>query len=1023
MPHGSLKIVPGVDTNKTPTLNEAGVSASNFIRFIYDRNGYGLAQKIGGWFKYVLNTSFNGVVRNLHAWEDLEATKWLAIGTDGSGSNLLAYDTITKADPLDISPLYSQETITPDGTNYGISTNADENILTVFSPLNHTTNDYVYFPVYLSVGNLLVYGLHKIVNTGSGYYEINFASRKEILTISRNASNVVTVQFAYPHGLSVGQSVYVYGVSDSTNFPDVTSFASAYAITAVTTNSITYSDAGSAAQSSGGYITVAIEKGGVPPQFSISADSSTVIVTLNNHNFSVGDTFNVFHSTNVGSVTLYGLYTINSVSGANSFTIDSGVVNTIGSSGGIYSSCGIDNYPTTSSSGTGTTATLGYTATGKATTATSGTGTAATILFSGSTVIPVNNVVTISGVTPSGYNGTYTITSSSPGSITFACTETGSQTVAGTIYVHLPVGSQISVNGITPTGYRGSYVVTASTYNTVSFASTTTGSQTVAGTIEEVCLAEQFYIAEGTSSGGSTSIYSSGIYGAGLYSTGIVPVGVSGSPILAQDWSLDNWGQILIANPQNGSLFYWLPVGSAVKNALIIPNSPIYNTGSFVAMPQRQIIAYGSSFTNYQDTLLIRWCDVEDFSVWVGTATNQAGSFRIPTGSKIVSALQANQQAYIWTDVDVWSMQYIGPPLVYGFNKLGTNCGAISQKSTCNISGITYWMGSNQFFTMSGSGPTPLPCPIRDQIFDNIYPGSERKIRAGSNSHFNEIVWYYPAARVPIQDESGIYTGEYAAGNGEVNAYIKYNIILQQWDFGYQDLDFYDDGNVLLARTAWIDATILGNPVCAATFSSIPGQPVSSVIYQQEETYNADGIKIKPFFQTGNFAIAEGDNKIFIDQIWPDMKWGTVGDEIYVVSGTSGTGSVATLTIEKSVKIPVGTEITVSGVVPSGYNGTHIVTASTNGTVSFSNSTTGSITTPGTLSLSNFGTVKMTFYLSNYPTDTPVKYGPYDLTREKQYLSVRMRGRLLSISISSEDFNSEWRLGNIRYRYAPDGKY
>lgn len=401
-------------------------------------------------------------------------------------------------------------------------------------------------------------------------------------------------------------------------------------------------------------------------------------------------------------------------------------------------------------------------------------------------------------------------------------------------------------------------------------------------------------------------------YGAGGFGTGTTPAGNTGTPITATDWSLDNWGQILLANPKSGPIYYWNPNGPQTVVQIISGSAPTANLGMFVAMPQRQVIAYGSSFGNQVDPLLIRWCDVENFEEWIGSTTNQAGSFRIPTGSRIVGAVQTSQQALFWTDVDLYAMQYVGYPLVYGFNKISTECGLISQKAFGTAGPLTFWMGYNQFFILSGEGAKVIQCPVWDVVFQNLNRDQVDKIRCATNAQFGEVTWFYPSAY-----------------SNEVDSYVKYNSLLDAWDYG------------TLGRTAWIDQSELGSPI---------GAGVDQYIYQHEIGNDADTQPMQPFMQTGYFVIAEGDQLLTVDQVWPDMKWG-------------------------DYDLPPN------------------------------------------------ATVNLTFYGVNYPGDTPTVYGPYQMTKQTQYLSVRIRNRLLSIRISSNDFGTFWRIGNMRYRFQADGKF
>ena len=420
--------------------------------------------------------------------------------------------------------------------------------------------------------------------------------------------------------------------------------------------------------------------------------------------------------------------------------------------------------------------------------------------------------------------------------------------------------------------------------------------------------------------------YGVGTYGGGGYGTGTAVVPSTGTAINSDDWSLDNWGEILLACPTNFNfapvyqqdpqfqpIYEWDPTGSD-PIAVVIPQAPPVNGGFFVAMPQRQIIAWGSTFTGIQDPLLVRWCDVSNYNDWIGTVINQAGSYRIPKGSRIVGAIQAAQQAFLWTDISVWSMQYIGQPFVYSFNEVGSGCGLIAKNAAASINGSVFWMGPSQFFSMTEGGVQPVSCPIWDVIFQDLDQTNLQKIRVGVNSRFGEITWYYPTM----------------SNGGEVNAYAKYNVFLRVWDFG------------TMGRSAWVDQSVLGPPIGA--------DPSNRYIYQHETSPNADGQPMLSSFQTGYFAMSEADVKTFVDQVWPDMKWGYYG-----------------------------------GVQNA--------------------------------------TVNLTFYVADYAGQTPVTFGPYPLTQSTTFISPRFRGRLVSIGLSSSDIDSFWRIGNIRYRLQPDGKF
>jgi hypothetical protein len=473
-----------------------------------------------------------------------------------------------------------------------------------------------------------------------------------------------------------------------------------------------------------------------------------------------------------------------------------------------------------------------------------------------------------------------------------------------------PVLVATTIGGITFYGNYTVISVPSAAPNTFIISAQNKASSTTTGYMNGGNAHYVYYIGIGPLPAGTG--YGVGGYGRGGYGTGIPPIAITGTPINAADWTLDNWGQILIANPKGSPIYQWDPT-SGNPTAQIIVNAPSTNQGAFVAMPQRQIVAWGTTFTGISDPLLLRWCDVENFDSWIPALTNQAGSYRIPKGSRIVQCIQAAQQGLIWTDLGVWAMQYVGQPYIYQFNELGNGCGLIGEKAATSMGGVVYWMGQSQFYRMSGGGPEPIRCPIWDVIFQDLDTAQYDKIRVAANSRFGEISWFYPTK----------------SNGGEVSNYVKYNVILDQWDFGQ------------LARTAWINESVLGPPIGAET---------NTYIYQHETSTDSDGTAMTSSFQTGYFVLNEADMKMFVDQVWPDMKWGYYG-------GTQGAN------------------------------------------------------------------VLLTFYVTDFPGQTPTQYGPYTLIEATTYITPRFRGRLVSIKIESNDIGSFWRLGNIRYRVQPDGKY
>ena len=330
-------------------------------------------------------------------------------------------------------------------------------------------------------------------------------------------------------------------------------------------------------------------------------------------------------------------------------------------------------------------------------------------------------------------------------------------------------------------------------------------------------------------------------------------------------------------------------------------------------MPQRQIVALGSTFNGVQDHLLVRWCDINNFTQWIALPSNQAGSYKLPKGSRIVGGIQGPQQGLIWTDLALWSMQYVNLPDVYNFNEIAVGCGLIGKKAMGVLNNVVYWMSQSQFFLYAGNGVQTLPCTVWDVVFQELDTTKLDRIRCAPNSRFGEITWFFPTV----------------SSGGEVTMYVKHTIATGGWDYG------------TLTRTSWINQSVLGPPI---------GSDANGLIFQHETSQNADGQPLVASFQTGYFTLQDGDLLTFIDQVWPDFKWGYYGG-------------------------------------------------------------------------SQNASLTMTFYVTDYPGDTPRVFGPYTLTQATQYVTPRLRGRLVSIKFESSDIDTFWRIGAPRYRLTPAGKF
>lgn len=481
-----------------------------------------------------------------------------------------------------------------------------------------------------------------------------------------------------------------------------------------------------------------------------------------------------------------------------------------------------------------------------------------------------NTPIAIGGITLSGLwpvsnsgSGTYQITVDFPAITTVAnagavpsfATALGSNSVTVTFASHNLTANISSfvfpistiVGGVTISGnYLVQSTPTADTF-VIFVAATATAAATVS---MNAGLAQYLYFFTLDSSGTASRLGPPGAIGqfpiGEVMSSVVTATSQTGTPITTTNWTSDNWGEILLSCAKGGPIFYWSP-NAGFSTATAIGNGPRYNGGIFVAMPQQILVAWGSTTGSRssvgggsirQDPLIVRWSDQLDFTNWIVSSRTQAGSFHIPNGSEIRGGLQASTQALIFTDIDVWGMQYLGYPLVFGFNSLGSECGLIGPHAAVDTRGATYWMNATNFFILDGRGVKVLPCTVWDDVFKDLDITNGYKCVAAKNSAFNEVAFYYPST---------------SGGSGECDKYAKYNISEGSWDKGS------------LRRSAWIDQTVLGNPIGA--------DPSSLYLYQHELGYDNDGTAMDSWFETGYFAYGDGENFSVIDHFEPDMKW------------------------------------------------------------------------------------------------------------------------------------------------------
>ena len=350
----------------------------------------------------------------------------------------------------------------------------------------------------------------------------------------------------------------------------------------------------------------------------------------------------------------------------------------------------------------------------------------------------------------------------------------------------------------------------------------------------------------------------------------------SNTDIDAASWSLDNFGERLIATVKNGSTYKWDPnAGAGVSTrATIITGNPTASVLTRVSDRDRHLIHFGTETTigspSTQDPMFIRFSDQEDIEVYEPTSTNTAGTFRIDNGSTIVAAVKGKDYMLILTDEAAYTMQFVGPPFTFSIRQVGSNCGCIGQHAAVFVDGAVYWMGdSGNFFVFDGTVKT-LPSSVEDFVFTtgggglgiNFVQGDI--VFAGHNSLYTEINWFYAKE-----------------GSTEIDRVVSYNYEDKTWTTGS------------LARTTYEDSHVFDKPTATKYISTLtPNTPTingvsngGSYVFEHEvgvnEVLNLTSTSttssvISAYIRSGDFDLdIDGDGEYFIKirRFIPDFKY------------------------------------------------------------------------------------------------------------------------------------------------------
>lgn len=339
-------------------------------------------------------------------------------------------------------------------------------------------------------------------------------------------------------------------------------------------------------------------------------------------------------------------------------------------------------------------------------------------------------------------------------------------------------------------------------------------------------------------------------------------------------WSQSSFGEDLIFNPRGAPMYYW--ANSAIANTFnrgvylgpsqsivtkagtIITDAYCPTVANFVLVSDasRFVLVFGCNDygSTTQDPLLIRWSDQESFATWYPAATNQAGSYRLSHGSQIVTVIQTRQEILVLTDAAIYSMQYLGPPYVWGFQIMGDNISIAGPNAIATANNITYWMGTDKFYMYSGRVQT-LVSTLREYVYSNINLEQSYQFMAGTNEGYNEIWWQYCSA-----------------GSTVIDRYVIYNHVDNVWYYG--DWNNYT-GTAYQGRTAWLDSPLRAYPM-AATYGVAGGSANTLLVYHENGVDDGTVNPSNPIASTvtsSDFDIGDGHNFGFVWRLIPDLSF------------------------------------------------------------------------------------------------------------------------------------------------------
>lgn len=419
----------------------------------------------------------------------------------------------------------------------------------------------------------------------------------------------------------------------------------------------------------------------------------------------------------------------------------------------------------------------------------------------------------------------------------------------------LTAGDYVHYSGATAVGgitISGEYTVTSVT-SANAYAITHSSAATSTATGGGAAVAYQYEIATGGESSSVGLGWGAGTYGSGTYGTART---VSSLLQMARIWSLDNWGEDLIACPRGGKVYVWDTSAGFGTRATLITNAPSTVKAIFVYPENRYLVALGAHDGSADDPLLVRWTTSEDYTDWTPGTTDTAGDKRLDHGNEIYCALKMFGEVVIFTDAALYSMVFTGDDFVFNFQYRGMNGGMVGPNAAKDFNSVAYWMGARNFYYYDGQIHV-LDCDVLNHVFEDFNWQQRAKVWAGANREFTEVWWLYPTA-----------------ASTECDAYVVFNTEEKHWSFG------------TLARTVLVgDSDTIADPYGCGT---------DGILYTHEDGVNDVDDALSASVESGDLDIGDGEYLMRVRKVVPDFKR-LEGSVSLTLNGKKYPGSTETL--------------------------------------------------------------------------------------------------------------------------------